>query len=270
VATWSCDGGNTGGGLYSGGAPGNVGNGGGTGTVAARCAPCGTAKCPTEAKACTDLPVCRQLFECTVNCAATDAACKNGCTTAAASNNAAVVAGANYLACLALQCTTECFSASGSGGAGGTGTSAGGTSSATGGAATGGRPTLHRCEGTNTVSACSMCGGTNPSCNCNSIPGCSGTTTFTCSGTPTIDCTQFDQFTECASAGCAIDYSETSANICMTPTCASLSGNANCASLPGCSVSNPLVACSGTPTLCTYLTSASCSTAPGCKWVEVP
>lgn len=270
LASWSCDSGNSSGAQYNGGgAPGTNGQGGAA--TAAACVSCGTTNCPTEAKTCMDLPVCKKLAECTFACASTDAACKNACTTAAASDSAAIVAAANYLACITTECTDECFSTntSGSGGAGSTATNIGGTKSATGGAGTGGAPVVYRCQGTNTVTACAQCSGTAPSCNCNAIPGCSGTTNFTCGGTPTFDCTELESFTECATFGCTIDYAGTTNSLCYTPTCASLSSNANCVDLPGCSITETYASCSGTPTPCTSLGSSNCAATPGCKWVPV-
>lgn len=72
------------------------------------CYSCGVESCPDEAMKCDELPVCATLRDCTLDCDSTDAQCKTDCTAAAAKDSAAVVAGANFIACATSHCPNEC------------------------------------------------------------------------------------------------------------------------------------------------------------------
>jgi hypothetical protein len=75
---------------------------------AEECYGCGAEACPDEAAACDDSPVCTTLRDCTLACAATDAACQNDCTTEASSDSNAIVLGATFVACATANCPDEC------------------------------------------------------------------------------------------------------------------------------------------------------------------
>lgn len=262
---------------------GATGAGGSPGVVPTACLACGDPQCPAEANACNNNAACKELISCSLACRSGDNTCQNNCTAATASDSAAILAAADYLACLVVKCPSQCVSSVGAGG-NGSGQNGGGASGIVGGGAgnagtganLGGAATTtttkvvtYHCEGTSTVTACSQCGGTAPTCMCNSIAGCSGSTYFTCTGTPTTDCTQFDDFVSCESAGCKVDNSGNS--ICLpSPTCASLNNNANCTSLAGCKVSSVTTNCTGSPTVCTLLPATNCSKTPGCVLVADP
>jgi len=104
------------------------------------CLSCAMNACPTQAAACDASPGCKALRACSLACRSGDAACQNACTTAAANDSTAILAGANYLACATTACPNECSgsSATGTAGTGGGGTTgsggqggAGGTSGST-------------------------------------------------------------------------------------------------------------------------------------------
>lgn len=234
------------------------------------CVTCGDSACPTEKSECDATAGCKELRSCTLGCANGDTACQTECANTAASNYAAATAAANYLACAVMHCASECTVGAGTGvgsiggfaGAAGNGslTGSGGTGSGQGGTP----PVTYHCEGTRTISSCSQCSGTNPSCNCFSIPGCDGTTDSTCSGTVTEDCEYFDiDFPTCAEHGCEVGDGG-----CYAPTCASLGGTAQCSQLAGCVESNFSVTCYGTPTPCSALGESQCKSTGGCSWVS--
>ncbi len=87
------------------------GGGGGQDPEAQRisaCLSCGEAACPSEHAACQDVPACASLYDCSVRCAAGDAACQSDCTSGAGNDVEALSAATNYSACIATSCTNEC------------------------------------------------------------------------------------------------------------------------------------------------------------------
>lgn len=86
-------------------------NGTGTGVnqaSAEACNSCGVEKCPNEAAACDDSPACVTWRDCTLDCASTDVACRNECTTAASNDANAIALGGSFVACATVNCFNEC------------------------------------------------------------------------------------------------------------------------------------------------------------------
>jgi hypothetical protein len=257
---------------------GGNGAAGGPGNSNGPCSSCGSSKCKPANDKCAGLPACNQLMTCLLDCSATDSTCLSGCANAQVDTTAAAAA-AELLTCLTLSCTAECFSSGGGagdlggagnlggagdhGGAGGT--TSGGTSGRAGSGAAG-APVQYHCAGTATVASCSQCSGSNPTCNCFGVPGCTGDTQTTCGGTPTEDCAAFGtDFPTCVSHGCQVGDDG-----CFGPQCSDLNNLASCSQLAGCMVTSASVTCSGSLLPCSGLSNALCPGRAGCHLEVTP
>lgn len=207
------------------------------------CLDCGKTACTTASSSCSNTAGCSDLLSCSINCTSGDSACQNQCVTVAANNSAAILAAADYVACLSVQCVSTCVpKVTGVGGA---------TSVAT-------TATPKGCYGAPRASCPIL-----SSSECKIATGCTPTLVGKCAGTTPDSSTLYDA-ASCRTYGYTWD---SLTNYCYGTRvdCASNTTQYACQQRSWCSW-DLWDQCSGSITPCVQLTAATCTNTPGCRW----